>query len=52
MMNLIASTAFGIESCVAYELKKIGAENVETRNGRIDFQVDFETVARENIYLM
>lgn len=50
-MNLIASTAFGIESCVAYELKKIGAENVETRNGRIDFQGDFETVARANMYL-
>ena len=50
-MNLIASTAFGIESCAAFELKKLGAENVETRNGRIDFQGDFETVAKANMHL-
>lgn len=51
MMNLIASTAFGIESCAAFELKKLGAESVETRNGRIDFQGDFEMVAKANIHL-
>ena len=50
-MDLIASTAFGIESCVAYELKKLNAKNIETRNGRIDFTGDFETVARVNMYL-
>lgn len=50
-MELIASTAFGIESCAAFELKKLGAENVETRNGRIDFNGDFETVAKANMHL-
>ena len=50
-MNLIASTAFGIESCAAYELKKLHADNIETRNGRIDFTGDFETVARANMWL-
>ncbi len=50
-MDLIASTAFGIESCAAYELKKLGAENIETRNGRLDFTGNFETVARANLWL-
>lgn len=50
-MNLIASTAFGVESCAAYELKKLHADNIETRNGRIDFTGDFETVARANMWL-
>ena len=51
MMNLIASTAFGIESCAAYEIKKLGAENVEVRNGRIDFSGDFEMIAKANMHL-
>ena len=50
-MDLIASTAFGIESCAAFELKKLHAENIETRNGRIDFTGDFETVAQANLWL-
>ena len=44
-MKLIASTAFGIESCVSFELKKLGAQEVEARNGRIDFKGDFEIVS-------
>lgn len=50
-MDLIASTAFGIESCAAYELRKAGAENIQTRNGRLDFTGDFETVAKANMWL-
>ena len=50
-MDLIASTAFGIESCAAFELKKLHAENIETRNGRLDFTGDFETVAQANLWL-
>lgn len=51
MMNLIASTAFGIESCAAYELRRLNADNLQTRNGRIDFTGDFETVAKANLWL-
>ena len=50
-MNLIASTAFGVESCVAFEIKKLGADNVEVKNGRVDFKGDFETVAKANMHL-
>lgn len=50
-MKLIASTAFGIESCVSFELKKLGAQEVEARNGRIDFKGDFETIAKANMHL-
>ena len=48
-MKLIASTAFGIESCVSFELKKLGAQEVEARNGRIDFKGDFETIAKATV---
>ncbi len=50
-MDLIASAAFGVESCAAFELKTLRAENIVIQNGRIDFTGDFETVARANLWL-
>ena len=46
-MKLIASTAFGIESCVSFELKKLGAQEVEARNGRIDFKGDLKQLQKQ-----
>lgn len=50
-MNLIATTAFGVESCAQYELKKLNADIISTQNGRIDFTGDFEMIAKANLWL-
>ncbi len=50
-LNLVATSAFGLESIVVHELKKIGVEKTEVENGRISFQGDYSTVVKSNLWL-
>ncbi|PKM76138.1 MAG: RNA methyltransferase [Firmicutes bacterium HGW-Firmicutes-15] len=50
-IDLIATTAFGLESIVANELKSLGYENLQIQNGRVSFQAGTEAVARCNLWL-
>ena len=50
-LNLIATSAFGLESVVVHELKKIGIEKTEVENGRINFQGDYSSVVKSNLWL-
>ncbi len=50
-LNLIATSAFGLESVVVHELKKIGVEKTDVENGRINFQGDYATVVKSNLWL-
>jgi putative N6-adenine-specific DNA methylase len=50
-INLIATAAFGLESIVANELKKLGYENLAVENGRVDFTADLSAIARCNLWL-
>ncbi len=50
-LNLIATSAFGLESIVVHELRKIGIEKTEVENGRINFQGDYSTVVKSNLWL-
>ncbi len=50
-IDLIATTAFGLESIVANELKKLGYEGLQIQNGRVSFQAGMEAVARCNLWL-
>ncbi|HPT70549.1 MAG TPA: class I SAM-dependent RNA methyltransferase [Syntrophomonas sp.] len=50
-INLIATAAFGLESIVANELKKLGYENLTVENGRVDFAADLSAIARCNLWL-
>jgi putative N6-adenine-specific DNA methylase len=50
-INLIATAAFGLESIVANELKKLGYENLTVENGRVDFTADLSAIARCNLWL-
>jgi len=49
--KLVATAAFGLESVVAYELKRLGLEKSGTENGRISFSGTERDVARTNIWL-
>lgn len=49
--RIIATAAFGLESIVAGELKKLGYENPVTENGRVSFTGDAEDIARCNLWL-
>lgn len=46
-----APTLFGLESVVGGELKRMGADNVEVKNGRVDFTGGTDVLARANIGL-
>lgn len=42
---------FGLESVLVFELKKIGAEDIEASDGRVSFSGDFSIMARANLCL-
>lgn len=51
-MNKLKYTApclFGVEGIAAGELERMGAENVKAENGRVNFEGDFNILARANI---
>ena len=50
-VTLIASASMGIESIVAQELKDLGFENVQTFNGRVEFDGKLEDISKANIWL-
>lgn len=51
IMDLIATTAFGLEGVAARELLRLGIGNTQTENGRVRFKGDFDCVAKTNLWL-
>jgi len=50
-IELIAATAFGLESIVAKEIRNLGYEQLEVENGRVKFMSNEEGLCRSNIWL-
>ncbi|QDT65859.1 THUMP domain-containing class I SAM-dependent RNA methyltransferase [Calycomorphotria hydatis] len=50
-MQLIATTAYGLEAVVSRELKALGYDDQATQDGRITFDADAVAVARCNLWL-
>ena len=50
-LNLVATSAFGTESIVALELKKLGVNGTRIENGRVYFQGDYSTIVKTNLWL-
>lgn len=50
-IELIATAAFGLESIVARELKKLGYDNLIVENGRVLFPTDELGICRTNLWL-
>jgi putative N6-adenine-specific DNA methylase len=50
-LQLIATSAFGIEAVVGRELKKLGYEDQFVENGRVTFAGDENAICRCNIWL-
>jgi len=42
---------FGLESVLAYEIKKIGGENLTTTDGKISFEGGFDVLAKANLWI-
>ena len=42
---------FGLESVLAYEIKKIGGENLTTTDGKISFERQIFGSPQESVYL-
>lgn len=50
-LNLIATAVFGLESEVAYELGRLGFEDLRIDHGKVLFRGDASAVARCNLWL-
>ncbi|MCX7708274.1 MAG: class I SAM-dependent RNA methyltransferase [Clostridia bacterium] len=50
-IQLIATSAFGIEAIVGRELKKLGYEDQMVENGRVTFSADESAICRTNLWL-
>ncbi len=49
--KLIATATMGVESILAQEIKDLGFENVETHNGRVEFDGEAKDIVKANIWL-
>lgn len=49
--NLIATSAFGIESVLAGELRDLGYQDLKIENGKVEFTGDVRDIVRCNIWL-
>lgn len=49
--KIIATSTFGLESVVAYELKLLGYSGLTTENGKVSFEGDEKDIARCNVWL-
>lgn len=50
-ITMIASASMGIEGIVKDECKALGFENINTFNGRVEFDGEYLDIARANIHL-
>ena len=50
-LQLIATSAMGLEAVVARELKQLGYEDVRIDNGRVFFTGDYIDICRCNLWL-
>lgn len=50
-VTLIASASMGLESIVAQEVKDLGFKDVQTHNGRVEFEALISDIPRLNIWL-
>lgn len=49
--NLVAPCFFGTESTLAFEVRRIGAQNVQVTDGRVAFEGDASVIAAANLNL-
>ncbi len=50
-IRLCVPCHFGLESVLAFEIKKIGGEELVTTDGKISFSGSFETLAKANLWI-
>lgn len=50
-ITLLCPCLFGLESILNYEIKKIGGQNIQVMDGRIQFEGDLSMVAKANLWL-
>ena len=50
-INLIATSAFGLEAVVANELRSLGYQDLRIENGRVSFSAGMEAIPRCNLWL-
>ena len=50
-IKLIATSTFGLESCIKREAIRLGFENVKAYDGRIEFDGDESDIVKANLWM-
>lgn len=50
-IDLIATSAFGLEAVIAREVRQLGYEDVSVENGKVTFNADLAAICRANLWL-
>ena len=50
-LRLIASATFGLEACVKREIIKLGFENIQVSDGKVEFSGDISAIPKANLWL-
>jgi putative N6-adenine-specific DNA methylase len=50
-INIIATSAFGLEACVKREAIKLGFKNIHTFDGRVEFTGNEEDIIKANLWM-
>ena len=50
-IELIVTTAFGLEAVVAREIRQLGYEDITVDNGKVTFTSDETAICRTNLWL-
>ena len=50
-IRLIATSTFGLESCIKREAQRLGFENIKAFDGRVEFDGDESDIVKANIWM-
>ncbi len=50
MLNLIATTTFGLEAVVKREALKLGFKNIKASDGKVEFEGDMSSIPKANLW--
>ena len=50
-MDIVITTAFGLEALAAQELRSLGYDSLRVENGKVTFSGDWTAIARANLWL-
>ncbi len=51
-IRLIATSTFGLESCIKREAQRLGFENIRAYDGKVEFDGDESDIVKANLWMI